>query len=59
MTRIRDKVRLERHKHLLKGLYTRGQGLSIVLGQKGKLMKELLVNEGEVNSKVTVGRSNN
>ena len=33
MTRIRDQVRLERHRHLLKGLYT-GEGLSPKLGTK-------------------------
>ncbi len=101
MTWIRDQVRLERHKHLLKGLYTRGLGLSIVLGWKGKprikkrsigllckrgngsesdhdlrykrlevhsdqeaclkgeSMEEPLVDEGEVDSKIIVGRGNN
>jgi len=32
-TQIRDQVRLERHRHLLKGLYI-GKGLSLKLGIK-------------------------
>jgi hypothetical protein len=39
MTRIRDQVRLERHKRLLKGLYT-GGGLSLKLSTKGKTVNE-------------------
>jgi len=36
---IRDQVRLERHRHLLKGLYT-GEGLSLKLGTKGETVNE-------------------
>ena len=36
MTQIRDQVRLERHKHLLKGLYTGGLGSKYSIGIKGE-----------------------
>jgi hypothetical protein len=38
-TRIKDQVRLERHRHLLKGLYI-GKGLSLKLGTKGKTVNK-------------------
>jgi hypothetical protein len=38
-TRINDQVRLERHRRLLKGLYT-GKGLSLKLGTKGETVNE-------------------
>jgi hypothetical protein len=38
-TWIKDQVRLERHRHLLKGLYT-GKGLSLKLGTKGETVNE-------------------
>ena len=44
-TRIRDQVRLERHMHLLKGLYTRG-GLSLKLGVKGETVNEAKYSTG-------------
>jgi hypothetical protein len=39
MTWIGDQVRLERHMHHLKGLYT-GEGLSLKLGIKGETVNE-------------------
>jgi len=39
MTQIRDQVRLERHRRLLKGLYT-GEGLSLKLGMKDETVNE-------------------
>jgi hypothetical protein len=38
-TQIMDQVRLERHRHLLKGLYI-GEGLSLKLGTKGETVNE-------------------
>jgi hypothetical protein len=38
-TWIMDQVRLERHMHLLKGLYT-GGGLSLKLSTKGETVNE-------------------
>jgi hypothetical protein len=38
-TWIMDQVRLERHRRLLKGLYTRG-GLSLKLGTKGETVNK-------------------
>ena len=38
-TQIMDQVRLERHRCLLKGLYT-GEGLSLKLGMKGETVNE-------------------
>ena len=37
-----DQVRLERHKCLLKGLYT-GEGLSLKLGLKGETVTKLSI----------------
>ena len=45
MTRIRDQVRLERHRRLLKGLYT-GKGLSLKLGTKGETVNEAKYSTG-------------
>jgi hypothetical protein len=45
MTRIRDQVRLERHRCLLKGLYT-GRGLSLKLGTKGETVNEAKYSAG-------------
>ena len=45
MTRIRDQVRLERHRRLLKGLYT-GEGLSLKLGAKGETVNEAKYSTG-------------
>jgi hypothetical protein len=42
MTRIRDQVRLERHRRLLKGLYT-GEELSLKLSMKGETINELSI----------------
>jgi hypothetical protein len=39
MTQIRDQVRLERHKRLLKYLYT-GEGLSLNLGTKSEMVNK-------------------
>jgi hypothetical protein len=40
-----DQVRLERHKHLLKGLYIR-EGLSLKLGTKGETVNEAKYSTG-------------
>jgi hypothetical protein len=45
MTRIRDQVRLERHRRLLKGLYT-GKGLSLKLGMKGETVNKAKYSTG-------------
>jgi hypothetical protein len=45
MTRIRDQVRLERYRGLLKGLYT-GGGLSLKLGTKGETVNEAKCSTG-------------
>jgi hypothetical protein len=45
MTRIRNQVRLERHRCLLKGLYT-GEGLSLKLGMKGETVNEAKYSTG-------------
>ena len=42
MTWIGDQVRLERHRRLLKGLYT-GEGLSLKLSTKGETVNELSI----------------
>ena len=39
MTWIRDQVSLERHRRLLKGLYT-GEGLSLNLGMKSETVNK-------------------
>ena len=44
-TRIKDQVRLERHIHLLKGLYT-GKGLSLKLGTNGETVNEAKYSTG-------------
>jgi len=44
-TRINDQVRLERHRRLLKGLYT-GGGLSLKLGTKGETVNEAKYSTG-------------
>jgi hypothetical protein len=44
-TRIKDQVRLERHRRLLKGLYT-GKGLSLKLGMKGETVNEAKYSTG-------------
>jgi hypothetical protein len=44
-TRIMDQVRLERHRRLLKGLYT-GEGLSLKLGTKGETVNEAKYSTG-------------
>ena len=44
-TRIMDQVRLERHRRLLKGLYTR-EGLSLKLGMKGETVNEAKYSTG-------------
>jgi len=44
-TRIMDQVRLERHRCLLKGLYT-GEGLSLKLGLKGETVNEAKYSTG-------------
>jgi hypothetical protein len=41
-TWIMDQVRLERHRRLLKGLYT-GEGLNLKLGTKGETVNEATV----------------
>jgi hypothetical protein len=45
MTQIRDQVRLERHRHLLKVLYT-GEGLSLDLSVKGEMVNEAKYSTG-------------
>ena len=45
MTWIGDQVRLERHRRLLKGLYT-GKGLSLKLGTKGETVNEAKYSTG-------------
>jgi hypothetical protein len=45
MTRIGDQVRLERHRCLLKGLYT-GKGLDLKLGTKGETVNEAKYSTG-------------
>jgi len=44
-TQIMDQVRLERHRRLLKGLYT-GEGLSLKLGLKGETVNEAKYSTG-------------
>ena len=44
-TQIMDQVRLERHKRLLKGLYT-GEGLSLDLGMKSEIVNEAKYSTG-------------
>ena len=44
-TRIRDQVRLERHRRHLKGLYT-GKGLSLKLSTKGETVNEAKYSTG-------------
>jgi len=44
-TRINDQVRLERHRRLLKGLYT-GKGLSPKLGTKGETVNRAKYSTG-------------
>ena len=44
-TRINDQVRLERHRRLLKGLYT-GKGQSLKLGTKGETVNEAKYSTG-------------
>jgi len=44
-TRINDQVRLERHRRLLKGLYT-GKGLSLKLGMKGETVNKAKYSTG-------------
>ena len=44
-TWIMDQVRLERHRRLLKGLYT-GGGLSLKLGTKGETVNEAKYSTG-------------
>ena len=45
-TRIMDQVRLERHRRLLKGLYT-GEGLSLKLGTKGETKLSIVLDQGK------------
>jgi hypothetical protein len=45
MTWIGDQVRLERHRCLLKGLYT-GKGLDLKLGTKGETVNEAKYSTG-------------
>jgi hypothetical protein len=44
-TWIRDQVRLERHRHHLKGLYI-GEGLSLKLGMKGETVNKAKYSTG-------------
>jgi hypothetical protein len=44
-SRIRDQVRLERHRRLLKGLYT-GGGLSLDLSMKSKTVNKAKYSTG-------------
>ena len=45
MTQIGDQVRLERHRRLLKGLYT-GGGLSLKLSLEGEMVNEAKYSTG-------------
>ena len=44
MTQIRDQVRLERHRHLIKDLYI-GEGLGLNLSMKAKYC--IVLNQGK------------
>jgi len=44
-TRIKDQVRLKRHRRLLKGLYT-GRGLSLKLGTKDETVNKAKYSTG-------------